>query len=558
MSKLSFKSKMLLNIAVGCLLCTTAAIVLSSQRLKQQGYQSLEEKSRAVLSRIEVGARYVAGMDATTHVVNETVQKFPDGIISAEQKEKILKTVPIYAAFQIGESGADKEGYQFRVASTSPRNEKYRATAEEKALIEKFRADPSLTEHAEVSSDGDFVRVSRPVRISQKMGCLTCHGHPSTSPWKNGKDILGYSMEDLKEGDIRGIFTIISNTDEVKAAVDTSFRSQILWGIYVLAIALVIGFYVQRGPMAKIQTTTDQLLSSATLVADMSTKMANTSDRVSSGATEQAAALQETSAAMEEVRSMVEQNTENSIRSTQTAAESEKTAQRAKQAVAEAIGAIEEIDRSNIQISSQIEDGNRQIREIVQVISEIGAKTKVINDIVFQTKLLSFNASVEAARAGEHGKGFAVVAEEIGSLAQMSGSAADEISKMIQEGTEKVQRIVNETQTKVEGLVLVGKEKVNTGTLVTRHCGDVLDEIVLNVQSLSQMVGQISAGSREQSKGVEEISKAILQLEKIAQENSSASKESSDASDQLSEQSADLRASVESLIQTMNGESEEA
>ena len=61
-------------------------------------------------------------------------------------------------------------------------------------------------------------------------------------------------------------------------------------------------------------------------------------------------------------------------------------------------------------------ESNKEIQEIVKVIAEIGNKTKVINDIVFQTKLLSFNASVEAARAGENGKGFAVVAEEVGKL----------------------------------------------------------------------------------------------------------------------------------------------
>jgi methyl-accepting chemotaxis protein len=77
---------------------------------------------------------------------------------------------------------------------------------------------------------------------------------------------------------------------------------------------------------------------------------------------------------------------------------------------------------------NQINYSNEQMSEIVKVIQEIETKTKVINDIVFQTKLLSFNASVEAARAGEQGKGFAVVAEEVGNLAQMSGNAAKEIS----------------------------------------------------------------------------------------------------------------------------------
>ena len=72
------------------------------------------------------------------------------------------------------------------------------------------------------------------------------------------------------------------------------------------------------------------------------------------------------------------------------------------------------------------------------LISEIGNKTKVINDIVFQTKLLSFNASVEAARAGEHGKGFSVVAEEVGNLAHMSGNSAKEITQLLESSINRV------------------------------------------------------------------------------------------------------------------------
>ena len=65
-------------------------------------------------------------------------------------------------------------------------------------------------------------------------------------------------------------------------------------------------------------------------------------------------------------------------------------------------------------------------------------KTQVINDIVFQTQLLSFNASIEAAKAGVHGKGFSVVAEEVGKLAVLSGTAASEISEILKESSKTI------------------------------------------------------------------------------------------------------------------------
>jgi methyl-accepting chemotaxis protein len=85
------------------------------------------------------------------------------------------------------------------------------------------------------------------------------------------------------------------------------------------------------------------------------------------------------------------------------------------------------IERENISIQ-ELKENLSRISEVFKIVQEIAEKTNVINDIVFQTKLLSFNASVEAARAGEHGKGFAVVSEEIGKLAASSGKASVEIN----------------------------------------------------------------------------------------------------------------------------------
>lgn len=118
------------------------------------------------------------------------------------------------------------------------------------------------------------------------------------------------------------------------------------------------------------------------------------------------------------------------------------------------LNSIDEISQSNDSIADQTRQNNEKINEIVKLISDIGNKTKVINEIVFQTKLLSFNASVEAVRVGEYGKGFAVVAEEVGNLAnKMSGNAAKEISSLLDESQRKTAQIVKETESKVDELI---------------------------------------------------------------------------------------------------------
>src|SRR6202007_2185187 len=117
----------------------------------------------------------------------------------------------------------------------------------------------------------------------------------------------------------------------------------------------------------------------------------------------------------------------------------------------------------NDHVMDQIKQSNEKVADIVKVISEIGNKTKVINDIVFQTKLLSFNASVEAARAGEHGRGFAGVCRGVGNLAEMSGKSAKEISSLLEESVSRVETMVAETRQTVAGLMNRSRSIVETG-----------------------------------------------------------------------------------------------
>ncbi|MDO9184119.1 MAG: methyl-accepting chemotaxis protein, partial [Bacteriovorax sp.] len=246
-------------------------------------------------------------------------------------------------------------------------------------------------------------------------------------------------------------------------------------------------------------------------------------------------------------------NTENAKQSTIVSDQSLGAAERGKVVVEHMIKAIVDIDTSNTGIMNQIDETNKEIENIVKIINEIGTKTKVINDIVFQTKLLSFNASVEAARAGEQGKGFAVVAEEVGNLAAMSGSAALEITSMLDKSTRTVEGIVRDSKEKIGHLIATGKEKIETGTRVAHECEEVLNEIVNSVASVTKMVTEISNASQEQAQGVREITKAIAQLDQVTQQNSTSSAESANAAGSLSNQAVMLNSVVQKLVQTIQG-----
>ncbi|WP_431048849.1 methyl-accepting chemotaxis protein [Roseateles sp. L2-2] len=173
--------------------------------------------------------------------------------------------------------------------------------------------------------------------------------------------------------------------------------------------------------------------------------------------------------------------------------------------------------------------GGAAVGDVVGTMAQIDASAKKINDIIgtidgiaFQTNILALNAAVEAARAGEHGKGFAVVASEVRALAQRSAGAAREIKALI-----------GDSVTKVE----VGSQQV-------RDAGATMNEIVASVQRVSDIIGEISASTVEQSQGIGTVNGSVAQLDQMTQQNAALVEESAAAAESLSEQARKLTALV--------------
>jgi methyl-accepting chemotaxis protein len=334
-------------------------------------------------------------------------------------------------------------------------------------------------------------------------------------------------------------------------------RMSLILAILGGAISLGLGLLIARSVSGLLSSVIGKVEHNSQEVASASERFLQQSTTLSEGATEQAAAIQETAAAIDEVSAMIKKNSENANQSATSSAQSRNTAQEGRDTVLNMIRSIEEISESNNQIMGQVEQSNREFAEIVKVISEIGNKTKVINDIVFQTKLLSFNASVEAARAGEHGKGFAVVAEEVGNLAQMSGNAAKEISSMLEGSISRVEGIVTDTKSKVERLIQDGRGKVQAGTEVARRCGDSLEQILTAVQSVDSRVGEIASASKEQAQGVAEINTAMNQLDQTTQQSATVARQTAESSTHLARQAEELGSAVLALKAVLNGQTNE-
>ncbi len=331
-------------------------------------------------------------------------------------------------------------------------------------------------------------------------------------------------------------------------------QNKIITGFIVVALAAIIISLVFSLKLSNNLSSISQNLNSETVhVNEISTELKSISTSLSNSSHEQASALQETSSSILETSKMIEKNSENAQRSIDIARRSLTNVNQGKHSINDVMSAITQISKSNEEVIKQIDENNRNISNIVDVINEIGDKTKVINDIVFQTKLLSFNASVEAARSGEHGKGFAVVAEEVGNLAEISGQSAKEISDMLEESIRKVESAITSSKAKIEEIMGRGTQEVENGVEIAKKSLNIFNDIVNDSNEISQMIEEISSASNEQTEAVKEINTAISELDQAAKENSLQSEKTSKTADSLQDRIERLKEMSSKLDQTING-----
>jgi methyl-accepting chemotaxis protein len=298
-------------------------------------------------------------------------------------------------------------------------------------------------------------------------------------------------------------------------------------------LSLIFSVLMSRSIIKNFHSLAEQLRLSSHGVGSSSESMKTFSTELAQSSTHQAASVQETAASLEQISSLVSQTADNGLKLKDNAQGNLRAAEEGRDAVRDMLQAIQAIRDSNQKVSDEVTRSNSDIKEIVSVISEIGEKTKVINDIVFQTKLLSFNASVEAARAGEHGKGFAVVAEEVGSLAQMSGSAAEEISSMLSSGISKAEQIVQASSERLASLMREVKTRVETGHQTASLCGKSFDTINSRIKDVTLISEEIATAISEQSRGIAEINKAVSLFDQVSQEASVKAQNSFDSAQHL-------------------------
>jgi methyl-accepting chemotaxis protein len=244
-----------------------------------------------------------------------------------------------------------------------------------------------------------------------------------------------------------------------------------------------------------------QMQSASRTITVASAELAQGNQDLSSRTEQQASSLQQTAASMEQMNATVKNNADAAKQASQLASAASTVAAKGGTVVNEVVARMGEISAAS-----------GKIAEIIGV----------IDGIAFQTNILALNAAVEAARAGEQGRGFAVVAGEVRNLAQKSAQAAREIKSLIADSVAKVE----------------------SGSSLVAEAGQTMQEIVAQVKRVTDLIGEITAATLEQSSGIGQVNQAVSQLDQMTQQNAALVEQSAAAAQALREQADKLAAAV--------------
>lgn len=552
---MSVGTKLFLIVLVTSIASFAVTAWITRRAIHEESVENLVAKARAITSEAENARQYVAELRSKHDAfANEKMlAELKEAIAGAKTQAEIIEkartasfyyTIPVVAAWTVAETNAQKAGYKFKVPKIQPRNPKNEPDAVEREMLEELAATKK-EEVWRIDEATNSLRYMKPVVLSQD--CMICHGTEKDYPEGKGYDPLGIKMEGWAVGDVRGGFEVIADLAPMQSRTASASMTLISLGAVMIGITGALLFLLIRKLVSKplveavgvldavangdltrslknesndevgrMSTALDNSLTrlrdtlkgvdeASRITTTASQELTSAAESLSSSVQEQAASLEETSASLAEMTSTAKTTAAGAQEANKSALESKRAAEEGSQVVMSTIEAMKKIDESS---------------------KRIGAITTTINEIAFQTNLLSLNAAVEAARAGAQGSGFAVVAAEVRNLALRSAQAAKEIKVLIDESA----------------------KNVKDGADLAQQSGKTLGEIIGSVTKVTSLVDGIATAASEQSRGIDQINKAVAELGRTVQSNAAQNEQLSATARNLLDQSEQLKSNVSRFV----------